>query len=136
MIKLSKKVLFIIALLFFAIICLRLIIAPRSNRQSISQAAFLRALDTGQIQRVSICMGYTLADLKITGKDSSSWDLYDISTKDLPPLIKKMMDGGVAVEFASARKSDSGEFVLDLVPFVLLVFAVGYIYFLQARKKT
>jgi len=96
----------------------------------------VQALDTGKIQKTSIYMGYTFADLKFVGKDSYSAEVTDVSTKDLPNLIKKMLDGGVSVEFANARKADTSEIFLNLTPLLLLLAAVAYFYFVGFRKKT
>ena len=80
-------------------------------------------------------MGYTLADLKFVGKDSSENEVRDVSTKDLPNLIKKMLDDGVSVEFANARKASASEILLNLTPIFILLVGVAYFYFVGFRKK-
>jgi hypothetical protein len=130
-----KKGLLVISLLFLAVMCWRLLSAPNAKQPPVSRTGFLQALDSGRIQRVTIYMGYTLADIKFVGKDSSSADVTDIPTKDLPNLIKKMIDDGVSVEFAAARKSDWAEFAMNLVSILINFILVGYIYFIRLRKK-
>ena len=115
--------------------CWRLLTAPNVKQPSVSRTGFLQALESGKIQKVTIYMGYTLADIKFVGKDSSSADVTDVPTKDLPNLIKTMIDDGVSVEFAPARKSNWAEFAMNLVNILIIFILVGYIYFIRLRKQ-
>jgi len=135
MLKVIRRGFFVICLFFFVFVCWKLLTASHNKQPSVPYAAFLQALDAGKIQRTSIYMGYTLADLKFVGKDSSSAEVTDVSTKDLPNLIKKTLDDGVSVEFATVRKADSAEMLLDLVPMILLLAAAAYFYSAGTRKK-
>jgi ATP-dependent Zn protease len=135
MLKVIRRGFFVLCLFFFAIICWKLLTASYNKQPPTPYASFLQALDAGKIQKTSIYMGYTLADLKFVGKDSSSAEVIGVSTKDLPNLIKKMLDDGVSVEFATVRRADSAEMSLDLVPMILLLAAAAYFYYSRTRKK-
>jgi ATP-dependent Zn protease len=135
MLRLVRRGFFVICLFFFTVVCWRLLTASHNKQLSVPYAAFLQALDGGKIQKTSIYMGYTLADLKFVAKDSSEAEVTDVSTKDLPSLIKRMIDDGVSVEFASGRKANTSELLLNLTPILFLLVAVGYFYFVGFRKK-
>jgi ATP-dependent Zn protease len=126
---------FVICLFFFTVVCWKLLTASHNKQLSVPYTAFLQALDGGKIQKTSIYMGYTLADLKFIAKDSSEAEVTDVSTKDLPRLIKRMIDDGVSVEFANGRKANTPELFLNLTPILLLLIAAGYFYFVGFRKK-
>lgn len=130
-----KKGLLAISLTLLAVMCWKLLTNPSFKQAPVSHDAFLQALDNGKIQKITIYMGYTLADIKFVGKDFSSADVTDVPTKDLPNLIKKMIDDGVSVEFAAARKSDWAEFAMSLVDILIIFVLVGYIYFIRLRKR-
>jgi len=130
-----KKGLFVISFLFLAVMCWKLLTGPQDKHPPVLYSDFLQALDTGKIKQVSIYMGYTDADLKFVRKDFSSAGTSNIGTRELPNLIKKMVDDGVSVEFATARKASPAEFFLNFVPLLLLILVVGYFYFIRSRKK-
>ena len=136
MLKLIRRAFFVICLFFFAVICWKLLTASHNQQSSVSYTSFLQALDAGKIQKTSIYMGYTLADLKFVEKDTSEAEVRDVSTKDLPNLIKTMIDDGVSVEFANARKANAPETLLNLTPVLILIAAIAYFYFVGCRKKT
>jgi len=100
----ARKFLAPTCFLFFGVICYKLLTSSTHQLPSVSQAAFLQALDAGRIKSVSIFMGSAPADFKYVGKDAHSGYVSDVSTRDLPAFIKKMIDSGAAAEFASARK--------------------------------
>jgi len=135
MLKLIRRGFFVICLLFFVIICWKLFTASHNQRSSVSYTSFLQALEAGKIQKTAIYMGYTLADLKFVEKDTSEAEVSDVSTKDLPQLIKTMIDDGVSVEFANARKASAPEMLLNLTPIFILIAAIGYFYFVGFRKR-
>lgn len=95
----------------------------------------MQTLDAGKIQKVTIFVGYDLADLQLQMRDSSKAFVNDVSTKELPALIKKMMDDGVSVEFSKARRFEPAEFILNILPIILLGAAVTYILYTRRRAK-
>jgi len=95
----------------------------------------MQALEAGKIQQATIYMGTDLADIQVNTRNSSRVFLNDVPTKDLPTLIKKMMDAGVSVEFSRARRSDWAEFVLNISPIALLGAAIAYIFYSRRRVK-
>ena len=135
MLKLIRRGFFVICLFFLIVICWKLLTASHNQHSSVPYAAFLQALAADKIQKTSIYMGYTLADLKFVEKDSSEAEVRDVSTKDLPHLIKRMIDDGVSVDFANARKANASEILLNLAPILILFAAIGYFYFVGFRKK-
>jgi ATP-dependent Zn protease len=132
MLRLVGRGFFVICLFFFTVVCWKLLTASHNKQLTVPYTAFLQALDGGKIQKTSIYMGYTLADLKFIAKDSSEAEVTDVSTKDLPRLIKRMC---VSVEFANGRKANTPELFLNLTPILLLLIAAGYFYFVGFRKK-
>jgi len=130
-----RRVVFILSLLFLAVMAWRLLTVSRPPQAQFSYPAFMQALDTGKIQKVTIFMGYDLADLQMQARDSSKVFLNDVSTKDLPSLIKKMMDDGVSVEFSRAHRFEPAEFVLSTLPIVLLAAAVTYIFYIRRKVR-
>ena len=95
----------------------------------------MQALETGKFQKVTIYMSFDFADLQVVGQDASTQWVDKISTRDLPALIKKMMDAGITVEFGTTRRFEWAEFVLDNIPLVLLIIAVSYILYLRRKVQ-
>ena len=131
-----KRFFIAISLLFFLVICWRLLTNTSSNPKSVDvpAAAFIQSFESGNVQKVSIYMGYKVADLKFTTKDHSTVDTTTVTTQGLPNLIKKMIDNGVSVEFAQARKADTAEIFMNILPIVMLFLLVAYFYFIRRRK--
>jgi ATP-dependent Zn protease len=130
-----RRVFFILCLLFLAVMVWRLLTVSRPAQTQFSYPAFVQTLDTGKIQKATIFMGFDLADLQLTMRDSSRAFVNGVPTKDLPTVIKRMMDAGVSVEFGRARRFESAEFLFDTVPFALLLVAVVYITYLRRKTK-
>jgi hypothetical protein len=81
----------------------------------------------------TIYFGYDLSEIRAFLLNSSNPIQADVPTQELPKLIKQMMDGGVSVEIAKARRFEPAEFVLNIVPYALmLVFAIVIV---LMRKK-
>jgi ATP-dependent Zn protease len=135
MISLFKRAFFGLCLLFLAVMVWRLLTASRSPQAQLPYPAFVEAIDAGKIQKATIYMGTDLADIQVNTRDSSRGFLNDVPTKDLPTLIKKMMDAGVWMEFSRARRSDWAEFVLNISPIALLGAAFAYILYIRRRLK-
>ncbi len=132
---LIKRFLFTVSILFFAVMCWRIISARNSTKTlDVPVSVFAQTLEAGKVQKVSIFMGFDSADLKYTQKDRSESQNTTISTKDLPDLIKKMIDDGAVVEFAKARKLEPGELVLNFLPLAIMFGLVVYIYYLRRKR--
>jgi ATP-dependent Zn protease len=129
----NKKILASIAVLFLVVMCWRLFTASPSRQSAVPYSVFLQDLDGHKFQKVSIYMGYDLADLQVSSPDSAKQFVNGIPTNGLPALIKRMLDTGVSVEFARARRFEPVEFFLDNLPLVLLFFAVGYIFLRRGK---
>jgi ATP-dependent Zn protease len=135
MISLFRRAVFILCLLFLAVMLWRLLTVSRSPQAQLSYPAFMQTLDAGKIQKVTIFMGYDLADLQLQMRDSSKAFVNDVSTKELPALIKKMMDDGVSVEFSKAHRFEPAEFILNILPIILLGAAVTYFLYIRQKAK-
>ncbi|HYW65785.1 MAG TPA: ATP-dependent metallopeptidase FtsH/Yme1/Tma family protein [Candidatus Dormibacteraeota bacterium] len=135
MISLFKRALFVLCLLFLVVMVWRLVTASHDPQGKLSYPEFMQALEAGKIQQATIYMGTDLADIQVNTRNSSRVFLNDVPTKDLPTLIKKMMDAGVSVEFSRARRSDWAEFVLNISPIALLGAAIAYIFYSRRRVK-
>jgi len=135
MISLFKRAFFGLCLIFLAVMVWRLLTASHHPQGKLSYSEFTQALEAGKIQSATIVMGYDLADIQLQTHDASRLFLDDVSTKELPTLIKKMMDAGVLVEFSRARRSNWAEFVLNISQFALLGAAVAYIFYIRRRVK-
>jgi len=130
-----KKIIIVIAFLFFAVICWRLVSAWRHAPPPIPYSTFLQVLEEGRIQKATILMGSELADVQFSRRGSSAQDTTEVPTKELPLLIKKMIDCGVAVEFSKAQRAEPGFILLNLMPVFLIPAAIAYLYFAVRRKQ-
>jgi ATP-dependent Zn protease len=128
-----KKIFLSIVLLFLAVMSWRLFTASPYRSSVIPYSVFLQNLDAHKFQKVSIYMGFDLTSLQATTSDSAKQFVNDVPTDGLPALIKKMLDSGISVEFAKARRFELAEFLFDIVPMLMLFSAVGYIYFLRRK---
>jgi hypothetical protein len=94
---------------------------------------FVEILDARKIQNATIYFGYDVSQIRASLLNSSNPIQADVPTQELPKLIKQMMDGDVSVEIAKARRFEPAEFVLNIVPYALmLVFAIVIV---LMRKK-
>ena len=133
--SLKNRILFFICLLFMVVILWRLFTAPHHPQGKLSYPEFTQALEAGKIQSATIVMGYDLADIELQARDSSKLFLDDFPTKDLPTLIRKMMDKGVAVEFSKAHRFEPANFVLNIAPIALLAAAVTYLFYIRRKVR-
>jgi hypothetical protein len=78
--KLIVRGFFVVCLLFLVVVCWKLLTASQHQHPAVPYAIFVQALDAGKIQETY---------LKFVGKDSSEEEVRDVSTKDLPSLIKR-----------------------------------------------
>jgi len=135
MISLFKRAFLGLCLLFLAVVVWRLLTVSRSPQGKVSYPEFAQALEAGKIQSATIVMGYDLADIQLQTHDSSKLFLDDVSTRELPALIQKMMNAGVLVEFSRARRFEGVDAVLSIVPIVLLGVVIAYVLFFRRKAK-
>jgi ATP-dependent Zn protease len=112
----------------------KMINASHGRLPGVAYSTFLQIVDAGDVQKLSIYMGYRVADLQFTGRDHSVVRWTEVSTKDLPSMIKRLLEAGVAMDFANARRMEPSELTLDLLPFILIPIVLVYFYY--ARRRT
>jgi ATP-dependent Zn protease len=134
MLKLVRRFIFGLAILFVAVVCWRFL-TDKNTRKTLEVPAsvFAQTPEGGKVQKVSILMGYDSADLEYTEKDRSVAQNTTVSTHDLPNLIKKMIDNGATVDFASVRKAEPANIIPNLLPISILFGLVGCSYYLHRR---
>jgi hypothetical protein len=94
---------------------------------------FVGILDAGKIQNAPIYMGYDVSEIRASLQNSPKSIQGDVPTHELPKIIKRMVDGGASVEIAKARRFEPAEFVLNILPYILMfLFAIVIV---QMSKK-
>ncbi len=126
-----------LALLFTCVVFFRFLSATRRARPTFSYSNYLQLLDQGRIQAATGFGGYERAEIQITLANTHEFIEVEVPTKDLPDLMKRMMDKGATVKFSPARRFEWPDFFLNIAP-ILLMFAMAFaigIYVVLVRRQ-
>jgi len=130
--RLLKAVVFT-SILLIALTLWGVHVANEKSGPPVAYDKFLVILNAGALRHATIYMGYDTAEVRASLKNLEKPIHADVPTNELPKIIKQMMDEGASVEFAKARRFEPAEFVLDILPYLLIL--VFSIMVLRMRKR-